>query len=284
MEKEQIRRLVEELYAQVPGNILREDMGIQPAYAGLRMYDAPIFGCGAADDPLFDTYKQVGVIGPWHRSPAEWLPEAKGVLAFFFPASSEVRASNREASPFSSVLWSYARIEGQAYISAFMNAVADRFRELGYTACVPTGDPRWQKLIAGKGIEGYPEIGPDSFGSSWSERHAAYVCGLGTFGLSKGLITEKGMAGRFGSVIVSAPLPVEPRPYTGVYDYCIRCGACVRRCPVQAIDPVNGKDHTICSPHVSASRVFHAPRYGCGLCQIGVPCETRIPLRRPAAD
>ena len=30
--------------------------------------------------------------------------------------------------------------------------------------------------------------------STWSERHAMYAAGLGTFGLSKGLITKKGMA------------------------------------------------------------------------------------------
>ena len=31
--------------------------------------------------------------------------------------------------------------------------------------------------------------------------HAAYLCGLGTFGLSRGIITKPGMAGRFGSIM-----------------------------------------------------------------------------------
>ena len=36
--------------------------------------------------------------------------------------------------------------------------------------------------------------------SCWSERHAAFVSGLGTFGLCDGLITPVGKAMRCGSV------------------------------------------------------------------------------------
>ena len=277
MEKEQIRKLAAELNLSVPGNELCTNMDIKTEYVGTRMYDTPILGFGAAEDPLFEEYKKVGIIGPWHMSPKEWLPEAKTVISFFFPMSLEVRKSNRQEKKVASELWAYARIEGQAYISAYMKAVAEWFQERGFAACVPSSDSRWQSLTAGKGIEGYPEIREDSFGSRWSERHAAYVCGLGTFGLSKGLITEKGMAGRFGSVVVSVAFEPDPRAYSDVYDYCIRCGACVRRCPAHAIDPERGKNHMICGPYVIASRAVHEPRYGCGLCQTGVPCEAGIP-------
>ena len=277
MEKEEIRRLAEELHARVPGNVLCEDMDIKEEYYGTQMYDAPILGFGSAADPLFEEYKKVGIIGPWHMSPGEWLPGAKTVISLFFPMSEEVRNSNRRAEHLASQLWAYARIEGQAYISAYMASMADWFRRQGFEACVPSSDPRWQGLAAGKGIEGYPEIREDSFGSRWSERHAAYVCGLGTFGLSKGMITEKGMAGRFGSIVVSACFEPDPRPYSGVYDYCIRCGACARRCPAHAIDMEHGKNHLLCRAHVMESRTVYKPRYGCGLCQTGVPCETGIP-------
>ena len=277
MEKAAIQQVSEALWESVPGNVLREDMGIRPEYAGLRMYDRPLIGFGAADDSLFDVFKRPEVIGPWHMSPKEWLPEAQTVLSLFFPMSKAVRESNRRARHVASDLWAYARIEGQAFIFAYMEALAGWFRENGIQACVPSSDPRWQQLSAGRGITGYPEIGSTTFGSRWSERHAAYVCGLGTFGLSKGLITRKGMAGRFGSVVVSAAFAPDPRPYTGVYDYCIRCGTCARRCPANAIDLENGKDHMKCMACVSASKSTLAPRYGCGLCQTGVPCETTIP-------
>ncbi len=61
----------------------------------------------------------------------------------------------------------------------------------------------------------------EPFGSNWSERHVAYISGLGTFSLSKGIITEKGMAGRLISLVTDAPLPPTPRAYTELYEYCI---------------------------------------------------------------
>mgnify|MGYP003320124114 CR=1 FL=1 len=44
------------------------------------------------------------------------------------------------------------------------------------------------------------------------------------------------------------------------------------------IDPVKGKDHAICDVNVKRSGIIHAPRYGCGLCQTKVPCESTRPL------
>ena len=57
--------------------------------------------------------------------------------------------------------------------------------------------------------------------SNWSERHAAYVAGLGTFSLNDALITVNGIAHRVGSIIVATELPATKRPYTGRYDYCL---------------------------------------------------------------
>lgn len=119
-----------------------------------------------------------------------------------------------------------------------------------------------------------------SFTSNWSERHVAFVCGLGTFGLSKGLITPKGMAGRFGSIITELYLPPQKRGYENVYEYCSMCGSCAKKCPVNAISIENGKDHMICSKFLSKTAEKYKPRLGCGKCQIGVPCESRIPKQR----
>ena len=260
--------------------MLRAEMAIKPEHIGTKLFDAPIVGFGAADDPLFDEYKKPGIIGPWHMSPCEWLDGAQSVVSLFFPMSEAVRVSNRRGKWKASDLWAYARIEGQDYINAFMAALAAWFAREGVSACVPSSDPRWKKALAGRGIEGFPEMDRKTFTSRWSERHAAYVCGLGTFGLSRGLITEKGMAGRFGSVLVTEALEAEARHYTGVYDYCIRCGACVKRCPARAIDLRKGKNQIKCGLFVKSTELVHRPRYGCGLCQTKVPCETRIPILR----
>ena len=112
----------------------------------------------------------------------------------------------------------------------------------------------------------------------WSERHVAYLCGLGTFGLSKGIITRKGMAGRFASLVTALELPADERPYKGLYDYCIRCGECIRRCPVRAISE-EGKEHKPCHDWLLHVKKEYAPRLGCGKCQTAVPCESGIPLR-----
>lgn len=113
--------------------------------------------------------------------------------------------------------------------------------------------------------------------SRWSERHAAYACGLGTFGLSRGLISERGIAGRYASIIVSESWQATSRNYNGIDDYCIRCGACIRNCPAQAISLEYGKNNILCNAHVEKMKAKYSPRYGCGKCQVGVPCETKAP-------
>lgn len=282
MNKDELRALALELFNTLEGNILTDDMDIEPQYAGLRLYDAPLIGFGAADDALYEEYKKPGIIGPWHMSPAEWLPGAESVISIFLPFSEEVRSSNRKETEHASIPWVYARIEGQQYVGKFITAFAARLGEVGYRCCIPQGDPRWQAVHAGSGIEGYDEVmTPATFGSRWSERHTAFVCGLGTFGLSKGIITERGMAGRFCSLVTDLAVEPDKRPYTDVYEYCIHCNACVKRCPVNAIDPVTGKDHPTCYALMGQSKIMFAPRYGCGLCQTNVPCEACNPSIHP---
>jgi len=284
MKKEEIRSLIARLFEETEGNVVTEEMGIDPAYAGIRMFDAPLVGFGAADDPLFETYKKPEAVGPWHMSPEEWLPGAKTVISLFFPMSEEVKKANAAQKEHASAPWLYARIEGQQFIGAFMKAFAQALHASGAGAIVPQADPRWQQVRYGKGVEGFDEyMTPVTFGSRWSERHAAYACGLGTFGLSKGIITERGMAGRFGSLVTDLSFEPDVRPYTGLYDYCTMCGACVRRCPAGAIDPVTGKNHPPCAEFLGQSKIDFAPRYGCGLCQTKVPCESRNPSRRRGA-
>lgn len=107
---------------------------------------------------------------------------------------------------------------------------------------IPASDPRFESVTKPDADRAEKWQGA-SYTSNWSERHVAFVCGLGTFGLSKGLITEKGIAGRLGSLIVSEKFAPRTREYTDIYEYCTRCGACIRRCPAGAISLENGKEH-----------------------------------------
>jgi epoxyqueuosine reductase len=88
-----------------------------------------------------------------------------------------------------------------------------------------------------------------NFTSTWSERHIAYACGLGTFSLNDGLITARGIAHRLGSVVVNTKLPRAERPYSEHMDYCLAsrgCTACIRRCPVNALNS-GGHDKELCN-------------------------------------
>lgn len=116
-----------------------------------------------------------------------------------------------------------------------------------------------------------------SYTSAWSERHVAFVCGLGTFGLSKGLITKKGMAGRFASIVTELYLPPNERAYKSFNEYCTMCGTCIQKCPVNAINLEEGKNNNICGKYVDLTWKKFKPRYACGKCQVGVPCESEIP-------
>ena len=276
MDRETITKKLTELFGELSGNTLTKENRIDRRFIGTVMFDEPIVGFGSADDPLFDEYKKPGIIGPWHMSPNEWLEGAGTVISLFFPISEEVRRSNYGEKHVGSKQWAYARIDGQAYIGSYMAALKSWLEAQGVRCCVPALDERFAAVKGGKGMSG-EGIDESSYSSRWSERHAAYVCGLGTFALSKSLITRRGVAGRFASIICDLPLKPDARPYTGIYDYCITCNACVKRCPVNAIDPVTGKDHKICHGNVIKSGIIHYPRYGCGLCQTKVPCEKGIP-------
>jgi epoxyqueuosine reductase QueG len=182
------------------------------------------------------------------------------------PFTKAVRESNR-APGFPSEEWLSSRIDGEKFNNTVRKHLIEMLAGENANAVSPPLDARYQVV--------------DRI-SNWSERHAAYAAGLGTFGLHKALITEKGTTGRFGSVICDVALAPTKRGYTSYVEYCLylaqgKCGACIPRCPVGAISE-KGKDHQICGDYVHNEILARfAPRYGCAKCNTTVPCEHRIP-------
>ena len=259
-----------------PGNRVEETYALLPEHIGSPIFEAPLVGCAAANDPLFAYMKQrADIYGPTLRLPEEWLPGAVSVVSFFLPFSKAVRDSNRSDLSKPSDLWLHGRFEGQEILNRAAMFLAELFREAGGDIAVPATDPAFSVIRD----PSRAERGEPPYVSNWSERHAAFTAGLGTFSLSKHLITEKGVCGRFGSVITNLPLPVTPRSYTDPYEYCTFCGACQKRCSVNAIGPQE-KDNRICSDYQKQMLAIFAPRHGCGKCQLSVPCETRRPKQR----
>ncbi len=47
-------------------------------------------------------------------------------------------------------------------------------------------------------------------------------------------------------------------------------------CPAKAITLQEGKSHIKCTRYFDTLRERYAPRFGCGKCQVGVPCERKV--------
>jgi epoxyqueuosine reductase len=270
MNKQDIIRIAENYIEQSPDNRISAEIALSEEVAGFKLFNHPLFAFGAAEDAYFSLLKQPQAVGEHFMQPKEWLLSAKSVISFFLPITEEIRKSNANNMTWPSDGWLHARIEGQLLLNKLCQFLKTELERAGYPSIVPAMDERFWSNTNGLDHNQF-------FTSNWSERHAAFVCGLGTFGLSKGLITEHGIAGRFGSVITTLELGPDNRNYTDIYEYCTMCGKCAKNCPVGAISIETGKDHKICSAFLEETKAMHNPRYACGKCQISVPCESKIP-------
>jgi epoxyqueuosine reductase len=228
-------------------------------------WDDALVGFASGADPIWQQYKEY--VGPFHWTPWE-------VFAQHCPGES----ANRRAKRYPSEEWARIRVYGEEFNAALRRRVADRLKQVGHAAIAPMLAPNWTVVKSER----------FSYASSWSERHAAHAAGLGTFGLCDGLITARGKAMRVGSVVAKISIQPTPRPYSNHRAYCLffadgTCGKCIDRCPARAITKA-GHDKEKCRQHLARSReyvkkTYKFEGYGCGLCQVGVPCEARIPVK-----
>jgi epoxyqueuosine reductase len=273
-----IAKVIADFVKESPANRRKEGRG--------KYWDKPLVGFAAGDDPIFRQYKKI--IGGFHLTPKEFFEKSFGkrktsqplsVISWILPASEAVRKSNRMEKEYPSRLWAHARDFGEQFNVKLRDHIVFLLEKKGYKAVAPMNSSHFRRLRS-------PKVG---LASNWSERHNAYACGLGTFGLSDGFITAKGKALRIGSVITNLPLTPSARPYSHHYANCLyyfnkTCKACAARCPAGAIT-AKGHDKDKCNQY---SYGFIAPlkkaEYGvsitgCGLCQTKVPCENEIPKK-----
>ena len=250
-----------EISSAISSFLAHSDCNRIPKLGGIRIYDDPILGVASGDDPLFLQLKESDAVGAFHHTPRECFAKAESVISYFLPFSRDIRISNRTGDATPSLGWLYGRIEGEAVNNDVRRVLANCLADSGGQTVIPPFESTF-KIVERK--------------SNWSERHVAFIAGLGTFSLSKSLITEKGCAGRFGSVLTNLPFQPTARKYRDVYEYCSMCMACAKRCPANAIDRA-GKRHQPCADFLDTTMKRFAPRYGCGKCQTNVPCEHGIP-------
>ena len=276
MTKSDIINISENLYNAHKTSVLSEEMAALLGADEFCFFDTPLIGIAAADDTLFEKMKDAQIIGGHFITPKQWMSGAKSVISIFVPYSAAVRKAN-STCPKNEIAPEY--VYGKNYLVPYIDALEEKIvsaiKEKGYSAVIPSKESTRMKeaVMTADGTR-------LKYTSGWSERHAAYACGLGTFGISGGLITAKGVAGRYLSIITDMPLKADERPYTDPYEYCTLCGACIARCPADAITVENKKDKAKCSAFVDTTKEKFAPLYGCAKCQCGVPCANGIPKKR----
>lgn len=278
MDKQKLIDLATEFMKNSDDNQIKAESGLSMDLMGIPIFDAPVLGFSDAGDAFFGRLKEPGVIGSHFRLPGEWLSSGKTVISFFLPFSEAVKKSNALEKIWPSWEWLYSRVEGQRLLNDLGLYMQKNLAEAGYCTIIPTLDGHFFSRTAVKAdLPGREDLQELSFTSNWSERHVAYVCGLGSFGLSRGLITKKGVAGRFGSLVTELELAPDERAYPIFNPYCEKCGGCAAQCPVHAISVETGKNHPKCSAFLDKTAKKFKPRYGCGKCQVGVPCASEMP-------
>jgi epoxyqueuosine reductase QueG len=271
MNASEIENSIAEYLSASAGNYVPADRALRSDIAGMRIFDDPLVGVCAADDGCLLSYRNNEEANLHMLMPDEWIPGARSVVSVFLPFTERVRASNREEGTVS-YEWLHGRIEGQACVVDLAEYLVGRMSG----SIAPFMDARFR-------LERVSGADPTRmFTVNWSERHVAYAAGLGTFSMPGGLITKKGAAGRLFSVVTSYSVEPIPRSYSDVYEYCVRCGKCIGRCPVGAITRDMKKDALLCSERVNVPKEKLAPYYGCGKCQTAVPCEYAAPGLRKA--
>ncbi len=274
-----VRQLIGSFVSSSKGNDLKY-LKMEPAF------DAPLVGFSSGADPLYDEY--VAHIGDFYLKPVDIFqkafpdqtgvtPEDLTVISWILPSTAKTREEQSARDKRPSPRWARTRDFGESFNEALRRHVVDALDRSGVSAVAPMLADFWEKKMEG----------PYAPCSNWSERHAAYAAGLGTFGLCDGLITPVGKAVRIGSVVARIRIQPSLRPYNDPHAYCLHfsqgtCGKCIDRCPVNALSP-EGHDKSRCMQYTEhAMREFMVREYridthACGLCQCDVPCMDHIP-------
>lgn len=258
-----------------------------------------IFGVADASDPIFIDYKQV--IHPEHWTPIEVAQnqilregldvdvDVRSVLVYITCLSEEIIKSNLREVYNVSEEWVAAKFRLNQIFDELGSILKEQLDKLGYLTFNPLSTNTFK-------VKKYKETWHHEENRSWASqfslRHAAYAAGLGTFSLNDGFIADEGgIAIRIGAIITELELPIKKRTHVNYRENCLwyrsegkKCGNCVTRCPVNAIEAKNhGHDKNVCARFVFGemapfSRDYYGIQtYACGKCQVGVPCTNSVP-------
>lgn len=222
-------------------------------------YRQPLVGFADAADPRFLKLRKVAE--PTHLLPQDLLPEARSVISFFLPFAEEIVKANRAGSRQVAREWAVAYVETNELIARITAGLIEGLAEQGVRAAAEPATYNFD---------------PVTLVSRWSHKSVAVVAGVGSFGLHHLVITDAGCAGRFGSLVVDAELPVvatQPKERC-LYYHDGSCLECVLCCPVGALDESDEIDKQLCwerCQKVAEAYAHVGPAEVCGKCSLG-PC------------
>lgn len=237
-------------------------------------------GFADARSPEFQKLKTSVV--PDHVMPEEVLRDASIVISYFLPFCREMAKTNA-GGRISSPEWALAYEETNALFAELNPYLIEKLKAVGVRAAVSAEATAFDRTI---------------LKSKWSQRHVAYLAGLGTLGLNNMLITDKGCCGRLSSLVTD--LDIQPdlprREEACIYKRTGKCAVCVRNCPSGALS-VKGYNRRscfgVCRENAKKYNQFgnsYTSNAGgaieetgsevCGKCVVGIPCAFLDPTRR----
>jgi Uncharacterized Fe-S protein len=252
-----------------------------------KAWDEPLVGFSRGDDPYYLWQKDD--IGEFLWAPYEIFtktfpdiivePSDLTVICWILPQTETTKVEMRKNNNYPAERATLARVNGDVFNRKIGQHLVNLLNSYGYYSVAPVQSEYWEN----KKSEKY------GFASSWSEKHVAFISGLGTFSITDTLITELGTAVRIGSIVSKISVETTQRKYIKYNEYCLHfskggCMKCAERCPVGAINE-NGHDKIKCREYQSiVTSTYIKDNYSiksnyCGLCQFNIPCESCIPKR-----
>ncbi|MFA9378415.1 MAG: hypothetical protein ACERKZ_16970 [Lachnotalea sp.] len=245
----EFKKYVEEIIAKTVKESPYQDMFLEP-----------IIGFASADDPMYE--KLDDLIGSPQVHPKVFLETAKTVIVYFIPFSKETVTSIQGEKVISKA-WSKSYNNGNMILNQIAKNLQEQLKTRGIT--VKSEPPTYANAS-------YDSI---NLSAKWAHKSSAVIAGIGTFGLNHLLITEKGTAGRIGSVVIDSEIePTKVKENSQCLYYKTgKCKVCVTKCPSGALSEDGNFDRFRCNAYLDGKNI-HEQEQGCGMCSSG-PCAMK---------
>lgn len=228
-------------------------------------WKTPIIGYADVYHPIIRDLKNI--VSETHHLPEEIIDDAKIVVVYFIPFHESIVLSNiKVADNYASKEWALAYKETNDMLKELKVYLVNKIKDAGYLAdyCHDNG------MIH------------DGYYSNYSEKHLAYVAGIGTFGLNNLLISKDGCCGRIGSIITNLDVKADA-PLTKercLYKIDKSCQVCLNSCFMEALRTNYPFQRNKCYQACYRNELIYGGHdYSvCGKCSVGLPCSFKAPI------